>query len=75
MALAACWRITICWQESLGLIVPDEGVGLKSVWHWREKGVRVIGNEQALKRQDAVVTMAGTVGGAIRWWGLLQSLM
>lgn len=25
--------------------------------------MRVIGNEQALKRQDAVVTMAGTVGG------------
>lgn len=51
------------------------GVSLKSIWHWREKGVRVTGNEQALKRQDAVVTMAGTVGGAIHWWGLPQALM
>lgn len=32
--------------------------------------MRVIGNEQTLKRQDAVVTMAGTVRGAIQWWGL-----
>lgn len=37
--------------------------------------MRVIGDEQALKRQDAAVTMAGTVGEGIHWWGLPQALM
>lgn len=58
----ACWRITVCWHRSPGLIVPAQGVGLKRVWHQRENGVRVTGNEQARKRQDAAITMAGKFG-------------